>query len=93
MTMLQCRDVATLASEYIDHDLPWRKRLAVRMHLMMCDACSRCIRQLRHVIAVAKRVRPKSVSDENAARSLFRAARRPEQAAGRGWNGPSAPKE
>ena len=78
MTMLKCRDVATLASDYIDGDLPWRNRLAVRMHLMMCDACTRYVRQLRHVIAVLKRVRPRSASNENATRSLFRAARRSE---------------
>ncbi len=77
MTMLRCRDVATLASEFVDRDLPWRQRLAVRMHLMMCDTCSRYIRQLRQVVSVLNRLRPRP-ANEAAARSLFRTAGEPE---------------
>lgn len=44
--MLKCRDVAEQASAYIDHELSWRGRLGVRLHLMMCRLCREYVRQL-----------------------------------------------
>lgn len=77
VTMLRCRDVATLASEYVDRDLRWRQRLAVRMHLMMCDACSRYVRQLCQVVDLLRRLRPDEAANEDAARLLFQTAQEP----------------
>ncbi|PKM28678.1 MAG: anti-sigma factor [Gammaproteobacteria bacterium HGW-Gammaproteobacteria-11] len=45
--MLNCREMSELGSDIIDHQLNWRKRLSVMMHLRMCDHCSRYISQLR----------------------------------------------
>lgn len=44
--MLSCRDVTRLLSESMDHSLPIGKRIAVRLHLLMCKFCARYEAQL-----------------------------------------------
>jgi hypothetical protein len=44
--MLSCKDVTQLISESMDRDLPVRKRMAMRFHLLMCKFCSRYEKQL-----------------------------------------------
>lgn len=39
--MISCREVSTLVSSDTLADQSWRRRLAVRLHLMMCDGCRR----------------------------------------------------
>jgi len=45
--MLMCRDLAEIASDYIDGELNGRKNLSVKMHLMMCKDCRTFIGNLR----------------------------------------------
>ena len=45
--MLRCREIAKLVSESMERDLPLRRRLAVRIHLMMCRLCAGFARQIR----------------------------------------------
>ena len=47
LTMLRCREISKLVSESMEQDLPLRRRLEVRMHLMMCRLCSGFARQIR----------------------------------------------
>lgn len=47
MKMINCRDTAQLVSESMDRKLPWRRRLQVRLHLFVCDNCSRYNKQLQ----------------------------------------------
>jgi hypothetical protein len=42
--MLSCREVTERASDYLDRALPLRQRLAVRLHLFMCQHCRRYLR-------------------------------------------------
>jgi predicted anti-sigma-YlaC factor YlaD len=45
--MLTCRELAqTMASDYLDAQLTWRERAAVRFHLLICNHCRRFMRQL-----------------------------------------------
>lgn len=44
--MIRCREVAHLLSAGEISESPLRRRIAVRLHLMMCDHCSRFARQL-----------------------------------------------
>jgi hypothetical protein len=37
--MLTCKEVSKLVSDSLERDLPFRQRLGVRMHLMMCSMC------------------------------------------------------
>jgi predicted anti-sigma-YlaC factor YlaD len=43
---IACREATRLASEAIDHPLPFGKRLELRFHLAMCAACRRYRRQI-----------------------------------------------
>jgi len=45
--MLMCRDLAEIASDYIDGELNGRQNLSVKMHLMMCRHCRTFIGNLR----------------------------------------------
>lgn len=45
--MLMCRDLAVIASDYIDDELTHRQNLSVKMHLMMCRRCRTFIGNLR----------------------------------------------
>ena len=52
--MLRCSEVTRLhASEDIQR-ASWRKRIAVRLHLMMCGSCQRYVKELA-AIGVATR--------------------------------------
>jgi len=44
--MLSCKDIARLVSDSLDRKLPPRQRLELRLHLMMCGACSTYRRQI-----------------------------------------------
>jgi hypothetical protein len=44
--MPSCKKVTILVSESMDHDLPFRQRLSMRLHLLMCSLCSRFRRQI-----------------------------------------------
>jgi hypothetical protein len=45
--VLRCQDVSELATDYMEHALPLRRRLAVRLHLLLCSMCRAYIDQLR----------------------------------------------
>lgn len=45
--MLMCRDLARIASDYIDSELGTTQKLSVKMHLMMCKDCRSFIGNLR----------------------------------------------
>jgi hypothetical protein len=69
--VLSCRDFAHVhASDYLDRQLGWRQRAAVRLHLMLCDNCRRFIAQLREVRAVLRRRPVAPVVDEAMAQDL-----------------------
>ena len=44
--MFRCQEVSQKVSWSMDAKLPWRHRLAIRIHLMMCRYCARFRRQL-----------------------------------------------
>jgi predicted anti-sigma-YlaC factor YlaD len=45
--MLMCKDLAVIASDYIDGELPVIQKMSVKMHLMMCKDCRTFIGNLR----------------------------------------------
>ncbi|MBZ2169667.1 zf-HC2 domain-containing protein [Marinobacter sp. F4216] len=45
--MLMCRDLAGIASDYIDGELGFGKSLSIKVHLMMCKDCRSFIGNLR----------------------------------------------
>lgn len=74
--MLSCRDVANLSSDYLNHDLPWRRRMAVRLHLLMCTGCTRYYEQMRATLAMLRRMgREETKTPADRAREIFRSGR------------------
>lgn len=63
--MLNCSEVTSLASDYLDGALPRRTRLGIRFHLLMCWMCRRYLKQLdlttralRHLTGAGTPVEP-----------------------------------
>ena len=51
--MIDCKEASRLISENADRPLPLVRRLQLRLHLFVCDACtnfSRQVRQLRQAL-------------------------------------------
>jgi anti-sigma factor RsiW len=53
--LISCKDASRLISQMQDGELSFRQRLAVRLHLMFCDACRRFVRQLRFLRTAMRR--------------------------------------
>lgn len=81
--MLRCQDVAEQISDDIDGALPWRRRLAIRLHMLLCDGCRRYVRQMRACVAALRTAGeppvdatpPDGATTSDRARQLFRSAR------------------
>ncbi len=54
--MLSCKQVATLASQYLDKDTGTLLTWKIRLHLMMCANCRRFVRHLKITRAVTKHI-------------------------------------
>jgi hypothetical protein len=57
MHMLSCRDVTRLVSRMQDEPAPLGDRIKLRVHLLICDACSRFNRQMRVLRAAMRAYR------------------------------------
>jgi len=47
MKKFSCLEATRLASDALERPLTWSERLRLRLHLLMCDMCSRCVEQFR----------------------------------------------
>lgn len=55
--MLNCLDVSERASELLDAaTLPFRVRLQMRLHLLMCRFCREYVRQMALVVRTLRRL-------------------------------------
>ncbi|WP_439576543.1 anti-sigma factor family protein [Elioraea sp.] len=66
--MLTCREVTERASEYLDGNLPFGRRLAFRLHLLMCRHCRRYVDQLAGTIALVRAAGQEAADPEAADR-------------------------
>jgi predicted anti-sigma-YlaC factor YlaD len=73
--MLNCREVTSLASDYLEGALPRRTRLGIRFHLLMCWMCRRYLRQLELTTKVLRTLagRDEPVQAPTPVRDVFRA--------------------
>jgi hypothetical protein len=55
VSLFSCKDTTRLLSEALDHDLPAGKRLAARIHLLLCTPCTRFRRHLLFLRDAARR--------------------------------------
>ncbi len=49
--VFRCKDITALISQSMDAELPFKIRLGIRFHLMMCRLCLRYKKQLELVAA------------------------------------------
>ncbi len=54
--MLSCKQVASLASQYLDKDTNTPLTWKIRVHLMMCANCRRFVRHLKITQSVTQKV-------------------------------------
>jgi hypothetical protein len=54
--MIRCKEVATLISSDLLASKSLLKRVEIRLHLMMCEHCSRLLRQMKQLRAAARRI-------------------------------------
>ena len=52
--MLRCKEVASLCASEEVRTASWKKRVAVRIHLMMCRHCRRYVRELARIGAAVR---------------------------------------
>lgn len=70
--MLSCNEVTRLhASEEIQR-APWRKRVAVRFHLLMCRSCRRYVKELAAIGDATRRMTQRRVEDPEQIESILR---------------------
>jgi len=62
--MDKCEKVAEQASDYLDQNMSFSKRLKMRAHLMMCSHCRQFVRQFEITIGAIKCL-GRSSSDNN----------------------------
>ncbi len=53
--MLSCKETSSLVSQSFDRRLSWRERVALRMHLVVCDACRTFANQMAFLRTAARR--------------------------------------
>lgn len=45
--MLSCKDATRLVSQGLDRELPFWRRIGLRLHVVMCRGCSQYSRQIK----------------------------------------------
>ena len=75
--MISCKNVAKLlTSDELQYQSWWR-RMEVRLHLAMCDFCSRLAKQLEQLRAAARELGQENEGDADLEERLIRRLSRP----------------
>ncbi|MBC9251541.1 anti-sigma factor [Pseudomonas alcaligenes] len=64
--MLSCKELVAHSSDFLDGQLGFRQRLAVRVHLASCRNCRRFIRQMRVTQAVLRKLPDSAIPELDA---------------------------
>ena len=70
--MLRCNEVTRLHASDEIHRVSWRKRIAVRLHLLMCRSCQRYVQELAAIGAAARRMTETRQEEEERLESIIR---------------------
>jgi len=63
--MLSCKESSQLISQSLDRALSVRERLALRLHLLICDVCSRFVKQMNLLRLAMRRMTQQMEQDED----------------------------
>lgn len=77
--LMSCKHASRLISQSLDRPLHWHERLGLRLHLSLCDMCTRFQRQL-HVVRRAVRQLTEQVEQDAGVQLPQRARQRISQA-------------
>jgi anti-sigma factor RsiW len=53
-----CREIAELVTDYLEGSLTFRERIRFHMHVGLCFACRRYLRQMKYTIATLRQLPP-----------------------------------
>jgi len=56
MKLFSCHEATRLASDALERRLKPMERLRLRLHLMMCDMCRRCVAQFQLMHRLSSRI-------------------------------------
>lgn len=70
--MISCKNVAKLLMSDQLQAQSWWKRMEVRLHLAMCDLCSRLARQVEQLRSAARRMSDQDEADPGLEDRLIR---------------------
>ncbi|HEY8119376.1 MAG TPA: zf-HC2 domain-containing protein [Methylophilaceae bacterium] len=62
--MLSCKQASQLISQSLDRKLSWRERIGLRLHLLICDVCTRFRKQLQIMRNYVRQMRDEIEQDE-----------------------------
>lgn len=79
--MFECKDIAEEASNYLDGDLPLRKRVGLFLHLVICSCCREYLQQIKQTINTVTQFKPQEQhgTDTQALAEKLRAISKGEQ--------------
>lgn len=63
--MLDCQHASHLISQSMEVRLTWRQRFGLRLHLMMCDACTQFSRQMSLLRSAIRQLGSRTENDES----------------------------
>ena len=69
---ISCKNVAKLLLSEQLQSQKWWKRMEVRLHLSMCDLCSRLVRQIKQLRAGARTMSTQAEPDSELEERLIR---------------------
>jgi len=59
--VLSCKDISELSDEYLDGELPFKRKLSVKLHLAICKNCRRYLNYLQLTVDVVKQSQSTSI--------------------------------
>ena len=63
--MLTCKQASKLISQSLDHPLSWSERVQLKLHLVICDACTQFKLQLNLLRTALQHIRNATENDQN----------------------------
>lgn len=63
--MLSCFQASQLLSQSLDRPLSWRERLSLKLHLIICEVCTRFAKQLKFMRDAVRQLIIATETDED----------------------------